>query len=168
MAPELKTTSKSYGMLKGGMGSFGLSVDRSNSACVIVRDTELQVRLLHGMASSMRCVRPRRDFCRMSPAVPQRPGTGPTRSSRSSLSSPSSTEKALRWDILHIPRLMFLPCRSFLVSSFLCFAGFLPFPHLLRSLVFSAHLRYTIHTPILPVSLLTLSSPIHSCPFVSA
>ncbi|CAE7428538.1 unnamed protein product [Symbiodinium natans] len=53
LAPELKTTPKAFGtladevqeddsrfivVLKGGTGSFGLSVDRSNSVCVIVRD----------------------------------------------------------------------------------------------------------------------------------
>ena len=107
------------------MGSFGLSVDRSNSACVIVRDTELQVGFLHGAVLHPNLLSPRhavsRDVCRMSTAVPLRAGTSPTQSSRSSLSFPSSTENTNRWDTvwkseISVPRLLSLLFLSFVVS----------------------------------------------------
>ena len=163
------------------MGSFGLSVDRSNSACVIVRDTELQVGFLHGMAIPCGAVlhpsllSPRhavsRDVCRMSPAVLQRPGTSPTQSSRSSLSFPSSTEKTIPWDtVWKFPRpqitilaaLLFLSFRFLSRFCFLTFVGFLPCLYLLRSLVVSVLCYRLVPFLLLPLGLLPARLVPHS------
>ena len=82
-------------VLKGGTGTFGLSVDRSNSACVIIRDSWLQSSVVHGQRGHAFLIRtcvlgPRSLTSRISPAALLPHGTIPIRSSRFSHTS-------LRW-----------------------------------------------------------------------